>query len=63
MDDVLEIHGVGTQAHSIHLFEGAGSVTLKIEESGFSTRTINLSPTQARYLATKLRRMALRVEA
>lgn len=63
-EEVRERHGT-TQLNSstyIHINEGDDVVKLVVYESGV-TKSVSLTPDEARYIASKLRRVAYRVEA
>lgn len=62
-EEIRERHGVTTGPEAlINVNEDEAHVTVVVREGGYN-KVVYLSPDEARYIASKLRRVAWRVEA
>lgn len=59
--EVFEVHGTGLHNYGVILREGTGQIYIRIT-NGVSATGIDISPSDASYLATRLRRLAGRAE-
>lgn len=61
IDPVLERHGVTSSEGFCTVREKCQNVCLYVHD-GVSGKSVDLTPSEARYIASKLRRLARRVE-